>query len=206
MLTSDIDIRLALDSQLQGKHGQNPDVLIRHELGVDMGNRRIDLAVLNGHLAGWEIKSDKDTLKRLPEQAEAFSRVMDYLTIVTTSKHLDKCAAIVPPHWGIQEAISGPGGIRIVTRRAPKINRQTDPFSMAQLLWRDEALDELKLRGQARGLSAKPRYTIWQRLSEVVPKKELRSIVLSRLKQRQAWTGGHLPTPCGGSERTRSTV
>ncbi|UXN30999.1 sce7726 family protein [Glutamicibacter sp. M10] len=170
-MTSDIDIRLALDSQLQGKHGQNPDVLIRHELGVDMGNRRIDLAVLNGHLAGWEIKSDKDTLKRLPEQAEAFSRVMDYLTIVTTSKHLDKCAAIVPPHWGIQEAISGPGGIRIVTRRAPKINRQTDPFSMAQLLWRDEALDELKLRGQARGLSAKPRYTIWQRLSEVVPKK-----------------------------------
>lgn len=206
MLTNDIDIRLALDNQLQSKHGQNPDVLIRHELGVDMGNRRIDLAVLNGHLAGWEIKSDKDTLKRLPEQAAAFLKVMDYLTIVTTAKYLDRCAAILPANWGLQEAISGPCGIRIVSRRAPKINRQTDPFSIAQLLWRDEAMEELKLRGQARGLSSKPRYTIWQRLSEVVPKRELRSIVLSRLKRRQDWSGGQLPTPYDGSEHTKSTV
>ncbi|MFJ5146896.1 sce7726 family protein, partial [Glutamicibacter sp. NPDC088455] len=87
MLTNDIDIRLALDERLQRKHGNDPNVLIRHELGVDMGNRRVDLAVLNGHLAGWEIKSDRDTLLRLPEQADAFSKVMDYLTIVTTAKY-----------------------------------------------------------------------------------------------------------------------
>lgn len=206
MLTNDIDIRLALDERLQRKHGNDPNVLIRHELGVDMGNRRIDLAVLNGHLAGWEIKSDRDTLLRLPEQADAFSKVMDYLTIVTTAKYLDRCAEMLPKTWGLQEAIKGPRGVRIVNRRAPRLNRHTDSFAIAQLLWREEALEELKLRGEARGLSSKPRYTIWQRLSEVVPKKELRSIVLSRLKRRQEWTGGHLPAPCGGSERMRSTV
>lgn len=193
MLTKDIDIRLALDERLQIKHGNDADVLIRHELGVDSGNRRIDLAVLNGHLAGWEIKSDKDTLARLPEQAKAFAKVMDYLTLVTTSKYLDRCETILPANWGLQEAINGPRGVTLVSRRAPKINRHTDPLALAQLLWRDEAMDELKMRRLAVGLSSKPRFYIWQRLAESVPKKELRTIVLSRLKARAQWTGGQLP-------------
>lgn len=206
MLTNDIDIRLALDQRLQRKHGQDCDVIIRHELGVDMGNRRIDLAVLNGHLAGWEIKSDRDTLARLPDQAAAFSKVMDYLTVVTTAKYLHRCAEMLPDTWGLQEAITGPHGVRIINRRVPKLNRQTDPFSMAQLLWRAEAMEELKLRGQSHGLSSKPRHVIWQRLSEIVPKRELRSIILSRLKQRQDWSGGGLPTPYDGSEHMKSTA
>ncbi|MHC6177257.1 sce7726 family protein [Glutamicibacter sp. X7] len=203
-MTNDIDIRLALDEKLQNKYAQDSDAIIRHELGVDMGNRRIDVAVLNGHLAGWEIKSDKDTLARLPDQAAAFSKVMDYLTIVTTAKYLDRCAALLPTNWGLQEAINGPRGVRIVNRRAPRINRHVDSFSLAQLLWRDEAMEELKLRDQARGLSSKPRFVIWQRLSEVVPKKELRSIVLTRLKQRQDWSGGHLPAQYDGSAHRKS--
>lgn len=199
MLTKDIDIRLALNERLQRKYGNDPNVLIRHELGVDTGKRRIDLAVLNGHLAGWEIKSDKDTLARLPEQAEAFSKVMDYLSIVTTEKYLDRCAAILPTNWGLQEAIHGPHGIRLISRRSPKINRQTDAFSMAQLLWRDEAMEILKLRGLARGLSSSSRYFVWERLAQEVPKRELRSIVLHALKGRQEWTGGRLPIRDGDS-------
>lgn len=199
MLTKDLDIRTALDARLRRKHRHEDDVLIRHELGVDAGNRRIDLAVLNGHIAGWEIKSDKDTLYRLPQQAAAFAKVMDYLTIVTTSKYLDRCTDILPTNWGIQEAISEPRGIRIVNHRAPKINRQTDPFALAQLLWRDEAMEELKLLGQSTGLSSSPRYLVWQRLAERIPKTELREIVLKRLKRRQVWTGGQLRTPSDDS-------
>ncbi len=202
MLTNDIDIRLALDRRLQSQHGNDAQVVIRHELGVDTGKRRIDVAVLNGHLAGWEIKSDRDTLSRLPEQAAAFSKVMDYLTIVTTKKYLDRCVDMLPPSWGVQEAISGPEGVRIVNRRAPKFNRETESYSLAQLLWREEAMEELKLRGKAKGLSSSSRYFVWLRLAEAIPKRELRSVVLTRLKQRPAWTGGLLRTPDDGLVHT----
>lgn len=196
---NDGDIRAALDVSLRSQFQADPNVVIRHEFGVETGQRRIDLAVLNGHLAGWEIKSDEDTLKRLPEQATSFGRVMDYLTIVTTSKYLEKSAALLPHTWGLLEAIEGADGVRLVRRRPPRINRQTDAFSLAQLLWREEVMAELKSRGNARGLSGKARYFVWERLVETTPKKELRSIVLNRLKQRHDWSGGQLRTPDAGS-------
>ncbi|WP_133159127.1 sce7726 family protein [Arthrobacter glacialis] len=191
-MLNDLDIRQTLDAQLQRRFLGNDDVVIRHELGVDTGNRRIDMAVLNGHLAGWEIKSDKDTLKRLPGQADSFGRVMDYLSIVTTSKYLDKCDDLLPKNWGIVEALEGPSGVTLTRRRAPRINRSTDPFALAQLLWREEAMDELRDRGIAAGLSSSSRYFVWERLANSLPKRDLRAIVLRRLKQRQGWTGGQL--------------
>jgi hypothetical protein len=63
-------------------------------------------------------------------------------------------------------------------------------MSLAQLLWRDEALDELRQRGQARGLSAKARHYVWERLADVVPLEELRAVVRLRLKARSEWSGG----------------
>lgn len=196
-MLNDFAIRAVLDSRLSRRFAADPDVTIRHELGVESGNRRVDVAVLNGHLAGWEIKSDEDTLSRLPDQAESFGRVMDYLTIVTTKKYLERCSEILPNHWGVEEAITGPRGVRILNRRAPKINRQTDPFALAQLLWREEAMDELKIRGTAKGLSSSSRYFVWERLVETLSKKELRQVVLTRLKRRPVWTGGRLQIPNG---------
>lgn len=201
-MLNDLAIREVLDSRLQLRYGDDPEITIRHELGVESGKTRVDVAVLNGHLAGWEIKSDEDTLQRLPDQAESFGRVMDYLTIVTTEKYLARCEALLPNWWGLMQATPGPRGVKLVNRRAPRINRLTDPFSMAQLLWRDEAMDELRSRDSARGLSTKSRYFVWERLADAVPKKELRAVVLRRLKQRQEWTGGQLRTPDADSSRS----
>lgn len=201
-MLDDLAIRAVLDSRLHRRYGSDPDVTIRHELGVESGNRRIDVAVLNGHLAGWEIKSDEDTLSRLPAQAESFGRVMDYLTLVTTDKYLHQCGTILPEWWGLTEAIQGPCGVRLVVRRAPRINRLTDPFSLAQLLWRDEVMDELRVRGESRGLSTKSRYFVWERLANTLPKKELRAVVLRRLKQRQVWSGGQLRIQSVDSSRS----
>lgn len=196
---NDGEIRGVLDRRLQSRYGSEPEVLIRHEFGVESGNRRIDVAVLNGHLAGWEIKSDEDTLYRLPEQAASYGRVMDYLTLVTTAKYLEKAASKLPDWWGLTEAVQGSSGTKLVSRRTPRINRTQDQFSLAQLLWRDEALAELRLRDQASGLSSKSRYFVWERLAQVTTRKELRTCVLRRLKQRQEWPGGQLQTQYGRS-------
>ena len=67
----DIDVRTVLAAEVARRYKGDADTLIIHELGVCSGDARIDLAVVNGKLHGYEIKSDADTLKRLPAQAEA---------------------------------------------------------------------------------------------------------------------------------------
>ena len=95
----DSDIRMALHGLLQARYGDDPNTLIRHEVGLCAGKRRIDVALVNGELAGYEIKSDEDTLIRLAGQAEVYSRVLDRVTLVTTEHHLDHALDVIPYWW-----------------------------------------------------------------------------------------------------------
>lgn len=189
----DIDIRRELDRRIRARPAQMRDAVVRHEVGIVEGERRIDLAVFNGHFTGYEIKSDVDTLSRLPAQAEAYGRVMDYLTIVTTEKYVSPALDILPDFWGVDLADRSPDG-RVTIRhlRRPRINRSTDAMATAMLLWRSEAMEILQDLGEARGLSNKSRWCVWERLVRVIPKRTLRRTVLRVLKYRADWTGGQL--------------
>ena len=188
----DADIRRALHLALQTEHSSDPDTLIRHEVGVNAGKRRIDVVLVNGELTGYEIKSDEDTLARLAGQSEAYGQVLDRAILVTTQRHLEAATDMLPTWWGVMVAKPRKGAIRLNYTRKPTLNRQHDPFSLAQLLWRDEALEELSIRNAGRGLSKKARHYVWVALADAVHKKELRSIVRARLKARPDWSGGRL--------------
>ncbi|MDE3724763.1 sce7726 family protein [Nocardiopsis sp. N85] len=177
MLTADLNARYAGDSQ----------TLIRHELGLCAGERRVDLAVINGEMVGYEIKSDVDRLDRLPEQAEAYGKVFDRMVIVTTDRYLADAVAMLPTWWEVLCIRQGQKGVSSEQVRAGKPNKGQDPFALAQLLWREEALEELRSRGLARGLSKKRRWIIWQHLAQAVPVAELGDVVRRRLKARREW-------------------
>ncbi|MGD0983223.1 MAG: sce7726 family protein [Acidimicrobiales bacterium] len=186
----DCDIRLALDTYLRQAHGAEQDTLIRHELGLCAGTRRVDLAVLNGEIAGYEIKSDEDTLKRLAGQADVYGRVLDRAVIVTTQRHVESAKAELPQWWGVTVATHEHGAVNLRTKRKGRRNTAQQTFAVAQLLWRDEALIELRERGLGRGLSREPRHYVWLALSEALALPELRAVVLARLKARSEWPGG----------------
>ena len=190
--TRDCDIRLALAAKLVQKHGDEPDTLIRHEVGICAGKRRIDVAVVNGELTGYEIKSDMDTLMRLGRQADAYGSVLDRAVLVTTERHIDGANPILPNWWGIIVVTTERGNILLETYREPALNDEYDAFALAQLLWREEALDELRLRGMGRGLSDKARHYVWAALADTILVHDLRSIVRARLKARPEWPGGQL--------------
>ena len=57
------------------------------ELGVCRGQVRIDVAVVNGRFHGYEIKSDRDSLRRLDGQVDLYSKVLDRATIVVGDRH-----------------------------------------------------------------------------------------------------------------------
>jgi hypothetical protein len=184
----DGDVRKALHVQLQSEHAAELDqTLFVDELGL-CGQVRVDVAVVNGSLSGYELKSENDTLRRLPTQVEVYSRVLDFATLVVAKKHAAHARACLPSWWGLIEAESAAdGSVTLKRRRRGRMNPSVDPLALAQLLWRDEALAELEARGMARGVRSKPRLEIWQRLSVELPLEELREVVRLRLKGRQGW-------------------
>ena len=186
----DSDIRLALDKLLRERHTGELDTIIRHEVGLCAGKRRIDIAIINSEIIGYEIKSDEDTLNRLEGQAEAYGHVLDKAILVTTERHLGSAIRKLPDWWGVMIAHDKHGGICLENFREPAVNDQHDAFSLAQLLWREEALEELRLRDKGRGLSKKARYYVWTALANIVSLNDLRSIVRTRLKARPVWPGG----------------
>ena len=160
----DLDIRrrLRTDGRL---HYQEPDTRIVEELGLCQGIARVDLAVVNGAIHGYEIKSERDTLYRLPTQAQIYGQVLDYVTIVTARAHAAKVRRVIPEWWGIWAAESDQGEIRLDAERDPLRNPEVNAFALAQLLWRDEALQALVDRGIAAGMRSKSRRDIWRCLA-----------------------------------------
>src|SRR5688572_30584359 len=108
----DRDIRTSLHQQLERAHRHYADeTLFIDELGLCQGNARIDLAVVNGSLSGYEIKSECDTLQRLPHQIEVYSRALDYITIVASETHIDKIIVLIPEWWGVITTVFEDGEI-----------------------------------------------------------------------------------------------
>lgn len=182
----DIDIRRKL-RQDKRLHFGEPNTRIVEELGLCQGIARVDLAVVNGSIHGYEIKSDQDTLARLPGQVDIYNRTLDFVTMVTAPGHAKKIRKIVPRWWGIWTVISDDSGARLENSRAPRRNPDIDLFSVAQLLWREEALEALDGLGLAMGIRSKPREELWKRLASELTRQELGRIVRDHLRRRVDW-------------------
>ena len=187
--TNDTVIREELIKQLAKDY---PNHRIIPELGIWHGTVRIDVAVVNGTLRGFEIKSDRDTLDRLPDQMQAYNAIFDEVTLVVGSRHFVDAFQLVPEWWGIKTAhATADGSVCFNTIRDPKDNPEQDSISIARLLWRHEALEKLENLGKAGGIRSKPREVVYQRLAESQDLKPLKEYVWDVLKSsRQDWRSG----------------
>ena len=159
-----------------------PDAIVLEELGLCQGDVRIDVASVNGELTGFEIKSPADTLARWPNQCRVYSKVVDRAWIVATDKALE--AARVPGWWGVIRVLQTDRQIGLRMIRASERNPSPDPYSIACLLWRDEAIDALAEFRLDRGVRTKDRRVIWQSLADALPLDDLRRAVRAALKVR----------------------
>jgi hypothetical protein len=190
----DADIRAALHRDELAHYLGEPDTLVLDELGICQGEYRIDVAVVNGALHGWEIKSERDTLQRLPAQAAAYSRVFDTVSIVCGQSHAAGVREMVPDWWGVSVAHDVGGGVVLERQREAHANPEVDVRSVVELLWRDEALTLLREHGGGRKLYRYSRTQMWDMLVERIPADQLRAIIRATLKGRENWRK-NLTTP-----------
>src|ERR1035441_10347577 len=118
----DLEIRSILRNDLQRKYGGNPDTEVIDELTIGGGRNRIDLALVNGVLHGFELKSDFDSLCRLPEQVQAYGMVCDRVTLVVGERHAEHAVQLVPDWWGVLLVRSGLRRAIFRNLKLPQIN------------------------------------------------------------------------------------
>jgi hypothetical protein len=188
-LTNDKLIRAALKEKLDEQYKSEPDARIIDEMGVVHGAARVDVAVLNKVIHGYELKSDLDTLRRLPEQMKAYNSVFDQVTLVVGKQHIQEAINATPEWWGITIAkMAAPGGtVSFCTIREPEENPNKDSVAIANLLWRDEALDLLEKAGHAEGIRSKPRQVLYERLAAFYDQPTLQTKVWECLSARTTW-------------------
>jgi hypothetical protein len=186
--TNDLIIRSALREELRKLYARDKKLRIIEELGISHGTARIDIAVVNGIMHGYEIKSDQDTLQRLPEQMNIFNAVFDKVTLVVGKSHLYNAINMIPDWWGIIVAKADPNGSIIFNViREGENNKDQNGVFIARLLWREEALRILEEAGEARGLYSKPRASIYEKLSTVLDRETLSAKVREAIFFRPEW-------------------
>ncbi len=186
--TNDRVIRVALKEELANLHSTDHKVRILEEWGVQHGVARIDIAVVNGILHGYEIKSDLDTLDRLPEQIKIYNSVFNEVTLVVGKNHLFEAMNMVPDWWGITLAkMNSENSVTFNCIRESGKNLNQDRVAIASLLWRDEALELLEKEGEANGIRSKPRKYLYKKLSEIFDHSDLEDKVREVIFFREDW-------------------
>jgi hypothetical protein len=185
---NDPELRAAVKCIIRSRYAARADTLVFEELGLRHGSGRVDLAVVNGTIHGFELKSDLDNLNRLPHQIQIYNSVLDKVTLIVGRRHVDAANRLIPDWWGVKLAAVGKrGGIVFSQLRRARSNPCVDALGVAKLLWRDEALSFLVELGQDVGVRSKPRKVLYQRLTQVVALPEIRRRVCERMKCRENW-------------------
>ena len=186
-LFKDQDIRSILNYKLEKRY-RDADTIIINELGLLQGLCRIDVAVINNIIHGYEIKSEADTLDRLPFQAEYYNQVMDKITLICSECHFDNALKIIPDWWGVKLVTRNKkNNIKIYTYRKEYQNRNIEPISLIKLLWKNEVADLLLSKGHSGSIAYKNKDTLYNMCINEYSLRELKNIVRLKLKNRTNW-------------------
>ena len=186
--TRDRDVRALVLRTVLADHANDTNARIVHELGLEHGACRVDIAVVNGFLHGFELKSDADNLVRLPRQVEAYSRSLDRATLVVGVEHLAAAQAMIPPWWGLKVIVAGSkGALKLQTHRRVQNNPDPSLFHMAHLMWRSEVVEVLRAHGASSKELSLNRAGLYRLFVDAFQPGDVRKKIRQALKSRENW-------------------
>lgn len=182
----DIDIREPLINKLK-EQNKGHDFRIIPELTICDGMSRVDIAVANGNLYGYEIKSDADTLERLPLQKEYYSKTFDKVFIVVGQKYQNIIFDYIPDWWGVYVAdFDNKNNVVFKEKKRGRKNTEISTASLLELLWKEEVETLLKTNG-FKGLSGKNRRVLRNIAAENLSLSVIKNYTRETLKKRKEW-------------------
>jgi hypothetical protein len=113
-----------------------------------------------------------------------YGRVFDYLHLVVGKRHAEDAEKLLPTWWGIRIAVAEGQQIKLLPHRPPSLNPSPDPYLIAELLTKEEALGVLNKIGLTGGWRSKPVRFIHKWLAAELPLNDLKDQVRAVLKQR----------------------
>ncbi|WP_435634969.1 sce7726 family protein [Pseudomonas solani] len=193
METRDVEIRHHFHLKKLRHYHECPNTLVIDELGIAHGKNRADIAVLNGTIHGYEIKSSKDTLSRLPEQIGEYSRCFEKVSVIAAPNHIEKLLDILPEWCGLIVATKGSkGAITFKTLRRARKNPEVDIYAMAHFLWRKEIIDILQSLGIAEKNIKASREKLYNLLPSNTSTSELTQWIKEKFISRTEWRAAGL--------------
>ena len=191
--------------RLRRQHAQK-DTLVIDELGLNHGRCRADIAVINGYLVGYEIKSNNDSLRRLEEQIKSYSAIFDKVSIIVGDRYINSIQSHIPRWWGVIVSVRGSkGAVNFEIIRKAQKNKNIEPISIARLLWRNEAEEILRQKKLSPKTLRQPRAVLYEYLVNTLKICELRKFVREYFKKRKNWRCPELPSRCDGLCRPAAT-
>jgi hypothetical protein len=163
---------------------------ILHELKIPRPSARIDIAVINGEMCGFEIKSDVDSLARLSRQERAFSAIFDRVSVVVTSRHIKAAKQAIPTWWGIIVAKPLGPDVSFSPKRMARENRNPNTAALLYMLTRQELIEILKACGLANGLRGKHHQHLVEALLASISAGDIRKHAKSAFKKRAVFYSG----------------
>lgn len=157
------------------------------EFWIPGTKERADLAVVGRELEAYEIKTERDDLRRLPRQMKAFSSLFDRCTVVIAEKHVDGCIELIPDWWGVVIAALGPTGVDLDAARTAKPNPEPDPEILVRLLWKQEVEEAVK-KIAAPSPPHASRQVLWASLLKHGSPSEIQKLVRAALRCRDGAT------------------
>jgi hypothetical protein len=187
-MSNDPQIRAALHKKKFKRLHACPNTLIVDELGLAHADVVVDIAVINGYLHGFEIKSASDTLSRLPRQIRLYEECLEKLTIVCDKKHSSGVMELAPSWCGILEVSKGArGGISFATLKSPKLNPHVRADRLAHLLWRPEAIELLRTLDVSPKILRQPRKQLYECLAAHFTTREITAFIRQFMGSRRVW-------------------
>ena len=176
-------IRTSLCHQLvEMNQSDEEGIVLIEELGLCQGVARIDLAVVGDYLHGYEIKSERDSLRRLSLQATVYSKIFDSVTLVCGARHVTQALELVPSWWEVLRIVPSSEQPTFAQVRRGQDNPNRDKRALVELLWLEEAAGLLDQLQALKGLRGKPRADHWDRICELLNMDEVAAAVRTHLK------------------------
>jgi hypothetical protein len=179
MRLSDPQMREALFTYLDAKHTK-----IRIIDEKNIGRSRADLmAVIDGIIIGYEIKSDLDSYVRLKKQVRNYNKFFDICYVVVGKSHQKGVIKHVPEFWGILVISEEHGQVNVFELRTADMNPKDITANKLSLLWKRE-IQNIAIKNGLPKYSNKNKKYLLKMLQEMIPPKDLMLAFTEELFER----------------------